>query len=506
MRLPLTILGLSVAAIPVGSQLAWLIANQWTQVWRLPVILVSAALLAALAVWAARRWHGGRTERDAALTALCVATWPLLLGWTMPLVRLVYTQGPHPSLVAGLGAALTAWTLGMLALRHHPRLLALPIVVLLYLVLSLHLAGLATGLGRGTGTQEGRPPAPLPARPTTVEELQRWPAAYEAHLNDTFRGRLALINASSAIDLLVLHRNSDPGSVIVGTDRWLFRGNRERRSDYAGRWSMDPLLRPNLTASLIQRRSTLEAAGIRYLLVFAPDKASTYPELMPVADRPVAGPHKLDQILAVVQEAGIEHLDLRPVLAASPLKAAGDLYYRSDTHWNQRGAYAASEAIAAALRPRHAPGALPWADLITTSRPIGGGDLARFLGDPTLFAEAAPQLVPAAGWRHRAVPVQYTGLGRSPVAEWPEGMDFISATEVVDATLPSAVIVHDSFGIALRPFLAERFRRCVFAWSHVVSREIVAAERPDVVIQIRAEEYSELLAKPDVERFDTDPR
>ena len=56
-------------------------------------------------------------------------------------------------------------------------------------------------------------------------------------------------------------------------------------------------------------------------------------------------------------------------------------------------------------------------------------------------------------------------------------------TEIPGSNLPRAVFFRDSFTSAMIPFLAEHFSRAVFLWEYDVNPEIIATERPQVVIQ-----------------------
>jgi hypothetical protein len=62
-------------------------------------------------------------------------------------------------------------------------------------------------------------------------------------------------------------------------------------------------------------------------------------------------------------------------------------------------------------------------------------------------------------------------------------------SERPDSRLPRAIVFHDSFGIALVPYLAESFGRVLFVPSSRFDPDLVLRERADVVIQEEAERY-----------------
>src|SRR5262249_5565752 len=121
------------------------------------------------------------------------------------------------------------------------------------------------------------------------------------------------------------------------------------------------------------RRDWLAARGIRYLLVIAPDKQTIYPELLPAALRPPAA-SRHDQLLAHLRpHPRVNVLDWREPLRQA--KAGEQVYHRTDSHWNERGAFVAYQQILAALSAWFPDlQALPRSAFQTATRPTSGGD------------------------------------------------------------------------------------------------------------------------------------
>jgi hypothetical protein len=114
-----------------------------------------------------------------------------------------------------------------------------------------------------------------------------------------------------------------------------------------------------------------------------------------------------------------------------------------------------------------------------------GGDLVRMLSLENNLGEADVRLTALS---HRAA---LTADG-APLSEDYFQRDRLQGETVVRKTdsvtfcakgqLPRAVVFRDSFGIALAPFLAEYFGKSVFVWDRRFDRELVAREKPSVVI------------------------
>jgi hypothetical protein len=105
-----------------------------------------------------------------------------------------------------------------------------------------------------------------------------------------------------------------------------------------------------------------------------------------------------------------------------------------------------------------------------------------------VYRESHPELVPPEP--PRAVELSAAAMRRS-LADDPALRDLFerapwTAFETGDAALPRAVVVVDSFGGALAPYLSEHFARSVFLTRILPPDQrlaIIDRERPDVVIE-----------------------
>lgn len=280
------------------------------------------------------------------------------------------------------------------------------------------------------------------------------PRELRAWWNEGFGLRDTLIRAANRARLALGITPS--ARVLLGDDGWLY---------YAGDSLADhqraavPFDDAELAAwgTLFQaRRDWLAARGIRYLVVFAPDKQTIYPEHL----HHDARGGRLDQLVGTLRARGtIEVLDLRPRLLEE--RRRWQVYYRTDSHWNDRGAAAAYDEIldrlarwypALAARPDLRPRITQYCCRL--------GDLERMIGatTPTEDAVAAlPKLSSADGTVVRLE-------GRDP-------------------TRPRAVFLHDSFLQPIVLELAQRFSEATFIRPPLIfDRDAILAERPDVVV------------------------
>lgn len=92
----------------------------------------------------------------------------------------------------------------------------------------------------------------------------------------------------------------------------------------------------------------LKSRNISLMVAEVPDKSRVEAShLCGVARSPVLAP-RYGAFLAALRSQGIAVADLLPPIAALD----GERYYRTDTHWNERGSKAAADALAADLKAR----------------------------------------------------------------------------------------------------------------------------------------------------------
>lgn len=172
-----------------------------------------------------------------------------------------------------------------------------------------------------------------------------------------------------------------PDDTVVGKDGWLFLGDKYNKTLSENR-NLKPLSEGDIT-EMINARHAWDAyvrsyGGIGYVLTMAPDKHSVYSEKAPSWVVSGGGSKNIRYLL---DHSKNDRTFINLGENFSSLKSDDDIiYYKTDSHWNQNGAWHAYKNLAVALG-KTLPG-VKWLnnDDITfnkTSRP--GGDLSNFL-------------------------------------------------------------------------------------------------------------------------------
>ncbi len=310
-------------------------------------------------------------------------------------------------------------------------------------------------------------------------------------LERNFGLRKVLLRWESFMDVVLLNSSTPFDSVLAGKDGWLYLSQENNQVNVIADYRGVPLLTPEQLSSWLavfqRRRDWLKDRGIAYLITVAPNKASIYPENIPLRFNKVHDFDKTDQMINVLQQGGLDVLDLRPALRDA--KARRKSYYRTDSHWTPYGAFYAYHAIAGHLRtyfPQMAPDGEERFTFHEEPGLLGGLGYMIALGDyykenQIVFTPKHPRLA-------KAVAGDKGTLNHfQPLAVFETG----------DPAKPKALIIRDSFAHEVVPFLSEHFNRVVYFWPYptdamkvrAFGRSMIEKDKPDIVIDEFVERY-----------------
>lgn len=320
---------------------------------------------------------------------------------------------------------------------------------------------------------------PLPSLPDDPTQIPRFASAFDAYLSDNMPMRSQLV-ALRNLARLRLFNATDSNRVVMGADGWLFLGGTSITYFRNAFPYTDESLKA-WTGALAERQHWLASRGVPYLLVLAPNKETIYKEFFPSPYNKVRPDSRCDQFVQAVKNTDLAVLDLRKPLLNG--KKDNRLYYKTDTHWNDRGALIATGEILEQASTR-LPSIEPAApDVRFESGSFYSGDLARMLDLEEILKEPEEKARIVRPQSRVLLDESMTGKVS------PEGgvRRLISTTG--DGGQPRALILRDSFTTAVQPFLSERFSEAIYCWQHDLSARLVENTRPDIVIEILCERF-----------------
>ena len=130
--------------------------------------------------------------------------------------------------------------------------------------------------------------------------------------------------------------------VILGKNDWLFF--KPTLDDYEGNNLFSDAEKNQILYQILKQKDILEKLGLELVLYIAPNKASIYPENMSdtiIKSNQISKAEDLIEFLRKNSDITI----IYPKKELIDAKTIAELYYKSDTHWNDVGGYVGTQAF-----------------------------------------------------------------------------------------------------------------------------------------------------------------
>jgi len=306
---------------------------------------------------------------------------------------------------------------------------------------------------------------------------------FENYYSEKFNGRSTFYRSISGLKYNLLGTSAKRESVLVGKDDFLFLGNNASNivHETIGLDLFSDEEVDRIEKRMLQALNWINKKDIKFYMVVGPNKHTIYPEKLPFkvdTDQRT----KIDQVADIVN--GIENvkwIGLEENLIKA--KKHGLLYHKTDTHWNTLGGYFAYRQILNTLNEdfpgEFTPMPLSYMERYGEEKTIFG--LTRMLDYPI---HETTNDVRVLNVRSKQKANQLNMKHHRKDAE----MRFTAPNKK-----RKAVVIRDSYSIALVDFLKEHFEEVVFIWTSKLSRDIILKEDPDIIIYEVVERNVDLL-------------
>lgn len=231
---------------------------------------------------------------------------------------------------------------------------------------------------------------------------------------------------------------SSQESVIVGTDGWLYY--KDSLKDFQGADLMTDRQLFDVAHSLSMIQDYAQKQGIKFAFTIAPNKNSLYGDNMPYYYQAFrTGKRNLNRLAEDLEAEGVNYVDLYRVLNSQERV----LYHKRDSHWNNKGAAYAADAVLSRLGKEHPS----YSEREYRIRRDFEGDLDKMLYpsavtlEDEVYYEPQPQFA-------------YSGEVES---------NFEPKISTNSSNAGSLVMYRDSFGNALLPYMAEAYGSAFFS-------------------------------------------
>lgn len=308
--------------------------------------------------------------------------------------------------------------------------------------------------------------------------LAAFPQEYDDWMNDHLPFRNQLIAANSLLSIY-LFQESPSDSVIVGKDGWYFynsihRDDGDSLADYQGTnlYTQEEL--EQIKSNMLTTQQKLAEEGIEFILVMAPNKERVYADKMPAAYGPLAEQSRVQQVYDYLKD------EIRVIYLEDELMQARErypqyeFYCHLDTHWTNLGAYVGARTVAKEFGHE-----MPTIDqLLILETPQSGMDLSAIMN--------------LTQYLNQDVNYNVGGYNPQPV-DLVEDSATISRYKTSQADDRKVLLIRDSFGAALAPFVASQFNDMVVFPYADYEPSMLDAEKPDIVMYEVVERYVDRL-------------
>lgn len=317
-------------------------------------------------------------------------------------------------------------------------------------------------------------------RTTENTTLSEWPAFVKDgkpninyledmgnYFEDHFAFRLQMLTANAMIWSKGFD-TSTTDQVVTGKDDWLyFSGTMD---DYTGRDLLSDRELKAIVHNLSLMDSYVEFCGGRLIVTVAPNKNTLYNSAMPYYYQK-GETSNLERLVPLLEEAGIEYVDLTETFQNEDEV----LYFKRDSHWNNKGALLAYNTIMDAMGREHET----YANVPTVTEKDHIGDIDEILYP--LAAEPEENIYYSKDWGF-----DYVNDVTDNMDEWIE-----TVNPDKDGTL---LMYRDSFGESILPFFADEYNKAYFSRLVPYNMENLIQYQPDTVIVERVERQIDAFA------------
>lgn len=275
--------------------------------------------------------------------------------------------------------------------------------------------------------------------PQFIEDGE-WNETYLSEMGEYFEDHFAFrqnfVTANALLRGKVLG-SSATDQVVVGTDEWLYYGG--TLDDYQGKNLLTEREIYAAVHNLKLMQNYVESQGSQFLLMVAPNKNSLYNENMPYYYQE-GEKSNLAHFAEKLEEAGVHYLDLYELFKEQDEV----LYFKRDSHWNNKGAVLAYNALMNQLGKEHET----YLNVPYTVESVHSGDLDEMLYP--LAVELENEYI-----YDKEFSYTYVNEITDNMDDWIETQNLNEES--------SLLMYRDSFGESLLPFVADEVGKGYFS-------------------------------------------
>lgn len=285
---------------------------------------------------------------------------------------------------------------------------------------------------------------------------------FKNYYNDNFGLKTTSVKNYIDFKINFLEENPIPNRVVHGKNGWYFLGN-EFSNVHNNTFGNEPFLKNELkliTQNLNSIINYLSSHGIKFYLVVPPDKNRIYQEEMP---------YKLNQNITKLEELkehlkkelDFEIIDLTSTILSN--KPNDLLYYKTDSHWNDYGAFLGYTEVI---------------NVISKDFTIPQNPLLNYNIDKDIIENGGTINMINLIIKEKAITLNKK-TASNIITKKSTRID----TRYLNSKINLKLIMHrDSFANAWIRFFNESFGESIYLRGYVLDKTLIEKEKPDIII------------------------
>ena len=279
-----------------------------------------------------------------------------------------------------------------------------------------------------------------------------------------------LIKLNSLIDFFIFNKSSLK-TVLKGKNNWLFYASKTD-GDPIGCYKGENLVNEDdlkiIKNNIKKQKLTLRKMGIDFVIFIAPNKERIYYENMPI--EPPAENYFVKQLINYLNEnSKIKIIYPYNELMDAKQTFNKNIYYKTDSHWNYIGSYAGVEKLLEEINvntlknkkiiiSKGSPKEGDLSNMIKLNKILDNIDYYYYINEEEFFTKETFDSISECNKRETQTFVNKDGIKKS------------------------VLIIRDSFGCGMLPYLKNIFQQISFIYKDNFSKQQILDLKPDIII------------------------
>jgi hypothetical protein len=299
--------------------------------------------------------------------------------------------------------------------------------------------------------------------------------ALDEDFKNKYGYRESYLQGHNDLKYYLLNESTIPKKVVAGKEGWFFIGNGSSNVvNETLKASVFPMEeKQKILKNFAESKVWLDSMEISYYTCVAPSKLSVYPECYYSGE--LVGNSKFEDLKAFLGQNNWNLIDLKSRILQK--KDSVRLYHKTDTHWNDEGAYLGYLKLMDELKIKYPDLTSVNLDGFTRSEKDSVGmDLSFMLGLKNIESRVIYK-------KNNSNITELKRRYKVPAGFSHEEWEYEIRYENKNGFPLKVMLVRDSFSRAWLKYLKETFAEVVLIWDWKLRKEIIEKEKPDILIQ-----------------------